>query len=410
MTEFGETAGNHVCIVGAGPAGVMLALILARNGIPVTLVESQPDFDREFRGDTLHAYSMEILAQLKLAEPILELSNSRIEKARFGTARGLVTMADFSRLKTAYPYIALVPQARFLERLVEEAKQYPDFRLWMNATFTELLKTGEKTVGIKCVHNDESISIPAHLVVAADGRNSAVRQQAGIELCRTSPPMDVLWFRLPVPGNSKLPGGFQARFGAGTMLIIIDRGDHWQAGFIILKGSYRDFRKAGLGAFRDRLAKIAPELKDAFSHLEDWSQCAILSVVTGRVEQWHRPGLLLIGDAAHVMSPVGGVGINYAIQDAVSAANVLTPHLVQGTVSENDLAEVQRRRETAVAFIQQLQRFVQNRVIAAALKSGKPFQPPLPMRILSKSAFVRRKFAQILAYGLKPELLDDGLV
>ena len=410
MAAFDENARNHVCIVGAGPAGVVLALILVRNGIPVTLVESQADFDRDFRGDTLHAYSMEILAQLNLAEAVLELSNSRIEQAQFGTGRGLVTLADFTRLKTAYPYVALVPQARFLERLVQEAKQYPGFRLWMNATCTELLQQDEQVAGIKCVHNGEPGSIPAHLVVAADGRNSAVRQQAGMELCRTSPPMDVLWFKLPVPENRKLAGGFQARFGAGTMLIIIDRGDHWQAGFIILKGSYRDFRTAGLGAFRDQLTEIAPELKDIFSGLEDWSQCAILSVVTGRVEQWHRPGLLLIGDAAHVMSPVGGVGINYAIQDAVSAANVLAPLLVQATVSENDLAEVQRRRETAVAFIQQLQRFIQNRIIAAALKSDKPFQPPLPMRVLSRSAFVQRKFAQVLAYGLKPELLDEELI
>ena len=410
MAAFDENARNHVCIAGGGPAGVVLALILARNGIPVTLVEAQADFDRDFRGDTLHAYSMEILAQLNLADAVLGLSNARIERAQFGTARGLITLADFTRLETAYPYVALVPQSRFLERLVEEAKQYQNFRILMNATFTELLKLDEQAVGIKCVHANEPRSIPAHLVIGADGRNSAIRQQANMELCRTSSPMDVLWFKLPLPENRKLAGGFQARFGAGTMLIIIDRGDHWQAGFIILKGSYRDFRKAGLGAFRDQLTEMAPELQETFSHLKEWSQYAILSVVTGRVEQWYQPGLLLIGDAAHVMSPVGGVGINYAIQDAVSAANVLTPHLVQGTVSENDLAEVQKRRETAVAFIQQLQRFIQNRIIAAALKSDKPFQLPLPIRILSRSAFVQRKFAQVLAYGLKPELLDDDLI
>ena len=410
MAVFDENARNHVCIVGGGPAGVALALILARNGIPVTLVEAQADFDRDFRGDTLHAYSMEILAQLNLADDVLELSNSRIEKVRFMTVRGPVTMADFTRLESAYPFIALVPQSRFLERLVDEAGKYPNFRLWMNTTFTGLLQEGEKTVGIKCVHDNEPQNIPAHLVIAADGRNSAARQQAGMELRRTSPPMDVLWFKLPLPEDRKPAGGLQARFGAGTMLIMIDRGDHWQAGFIMLKGSYRDIRKAGLGAFRDQLAEMAPELRETFSHLKEWSQCAILSVVTGRVEQWYQPGLLLIGDAAHVMSPVGGVGINYAIQDAVSAANVLTPRLVQGTVSENDLAEVQKRREASVAFIQQLQRFIQNRIIAAALKSDKPFQPPLPMRILSRSAFVQRKFAQILAYGLKPELLDDDLI
>ena len=183
-----------------------------------------------------------------------------------------------------------------------------------------------------------------------------------------------------------------------------------QMGFVILKGSYRDIRNAGIDAFRDQLTGLVPGLEETFSHLGDWSQIAILSVVTGRVEKWRQPGLLLIGDAAHVMSPVGGVGINYAIQDAVSAANVLVPPLKQGNVSEKDLAEVQRRRESAVDFIQKMQRLIQNRIIAAALKSDKPFQPPLPMRLLSRSAFFRRKFAQVLAYGLKPELLDDSLI
>ena len=258
MAVFDENARNHVCIVGGGPAGVMLALILVRNGIPVTLVESQPDFDRDFRGDTLHAYSMEILAQLNLADPILELSNSKIEKARFGTERGLITLADFTSLESAYPFVALVPQSRFLERLVQEAGQYPNFRMWMNATCTGLMKEGGQIVGIECVHDNESKNIPAHLVIGADGRNSSVRQQAGMELCRTSPPMDVLWFKLPRLENMKLEGGLQVRFGAGTMLIIIDRGDHWQAGFIILKGSYRDFRKAGLGAFRESTGRNRP--------------------------------------------------------------------------------------------------------------------------------------------------------
>lgn len=410
MTAFDENAHNHICIVGAGPAGVVLALILVRNGIPVTLIESQSDFDRDFRGDTLHASSMEILAQLNLAEPILELCNSKIEKLVLGTEGGQLTIADFSRLESAYPYVALVPQARFLERLVEEARQYPNFRIWMNATFTDLLKKDEQIVGIKCVHNDEARSIPARLVVAADGRNSAVRQQAGMELRRTAPPMDVLWFKLPRLENTDWSGGVQARLGSGTMLVVLDRGDQLQMGFVILKGSYRDIRNAGIDAFRDQLTGLVPGLEETFSHLGDWSQIAILSVVTGRVEKWRQPGLLLIGDAAHIMSPVGGVGINYAIQDAVSAANVLVPPLKQGNVSEQDLAEVQRRRESAVDFIQKVQRVIQNRIIAAALKSDKPFQPPLPMRLLSRSAFFRRKFAQVLAYGLKPELLDDSLI
>ena len=347
MTAFDENAQNHVCIVGAGPAGVVLGLTLARNGIPITLVESQSDFDRGFRGDTLHASSMEILDQLNLADPILDLCNSKIQKLVMSTEGELLSIADFSRLESAYPYVALLPQSSFLERLVEEAKQYPNFRIWMNTTFTELLKTDAQIAGINCVRADVSRNIPARLVVAADGRNSAVRQQAGIELHRTAPPMDVLWFKLPRLKNSDWTGDLQARLGSGTMLVLLDRGDQWQVGFIILKGSYRDIRNAGLNAFRNQLSDLVPGLKETFSHLEDWSQCAILSVVTGRVEKWYQPGLLLIGDAAHVMSPVGGVGINYAIQDAVSAANVLTPRLARGTVSVNDLAEVQKRREAA---------------------------------------------------------------
>ena len=410
MTAFDENAQNHVCIVGAGPAGVVLGLTLARNGIPITLVESQSDFDREFRGDTLHASSMEILDQLNLADPILELCNSKIQKLSMSTESGLLSIADFSRLESAYPYVALLPQSSFLERLVEEAKQYPNFRIWMNTTFTELLKTDEQIAGINCVRADASRNIPARLVVAADGRNSAVRQQAGIELHRTAPPMDVLWFKLPRLQNSDWTGGLQARLGSGTMLVLLDRGDQWQVGFVILKGSYRDLHNAGIDTFREQLTGLVPGLEDTFSHLKDWSQCAILSVVTGRVEKWYQPGLLLIGDAAHVMSPVGGVGINYAIQDAVSAANVLTPPLKQGAVSVNDLAEVQKRREPAVAFIQKLQRVIQDRIISAALTSDKPFQPPLPMRLLSKVPFLRRKLAQILAYGLRPELLDEDLV
>ena len=206
------------------------------------------------------------------------------------TESGLLSIADFSRLESAYPYVALLPQSSFLERLVEEAKQYPNFRIWMNTTFTELLKTDEQIAGINCVRADASRNIPARLVVAADGRNSAVRQQAGIELHRTAPPMDVLWFKLPRLQNSDWTGGLQARLGSGTMLVLLDRGDQWQVGFVILKGSYRDLRNAGIDTFREQLTGLVPGLEDTFSHLKDWSHAPYYRWLTGRVENGINPG------------------------------------------------------------------------------------------------------------------------
>jgi len=406
--EFPESARNHVCVAGAGPAGVMLSLILARNGIPVSLLEGQADFDRKFRGDTLHASSLEILQQLDLAAPILAISNARVEKLQLAAGRGLITIADFSRLDTPYPYVALIPQERFLKRLVEEAGKFSHFRLLYEATVTDLVREDGKVCGVRYVHEGDTREMRACLVIGADGRGSTVRDKAGLKLSRTSPPMDVLWFTVPRDRDSAL-GAVAGRFGAGTMMAMIDRGEEWQIGFVILKGSYRALREAGMEAFRAELRGLAPELGDSLSSLREWSQCAILSVVTGRVDRWHQPGLLLIGDAAHVMSPVGGVGINYAIQDAVAAANELVEALSEGEVTEDRLASVQRRREPAIRFIQSVQGFIQSRIIAAALKSDRPFVPPLPLRVMSRFPIFRKQMARILAYGSRPELLKPAV-
>lgn len=406
MTVIDESVENHVCIIGAGPAGVMLSLLLARQGIPVTLLEAQADFDRDFRGDTLHASSLEILEQIGLAEPVLKLCHAKAAKFRLTSGNESITMADFSRLDSGYPYIALIPQERFLTFLTNEAKKFPHFRLFMQAKFHDLIVTDDRVCGVKYVQEGNEHEVRACLTVGADGRGSRVREKAGIKLGKSSPPMDVIWFKLPRPeqmGTENKTGGV---FGKGTMLAILDRGNELQIGYVIVKGSYKSLREAGIPALQDEIRKLAPELGPALPALKDWSQCAILSVVTGRVGQWYRPGLLLIGDAAHVMSPVGGVGINYAIQDAVAAANILTGPLLQQHITEMDLAEVQRRRERPIRFIQSVQSIIQKRIIAGALKGNKPFRPPLPVRFMTRFAFFRNIMARIMAYGLDPQRIE----
>lgn len=409
IVSFDESASNHVCIVGAGPAGVILSILLARQGVPVTLLEAQNDFDRDFRGDTLHASSLEILQQIGFAEPVLELCHSKIQKFQFTTHEDNITMADFSILDTAYPYIALIPQQKFLTFMTDEARKFPNFRLIMNAKFHELIVKGDKVCGVKYRKDGSEHEVPACLVVGSDGRGSRVREKAGIKLGKTSPPMDVIWFKLPRNENMGAENHTGIQFGSGSMLVILDRGNDLQVGYVIVKGSYKALRENGIPALKNELIKIAPELEPSLSTLNDWSQCAILSVVTGRVEQWYKPGLLLIGDAAHVMSPVGGVGINYAIQDAVAAANVLTEPLCQKQVTETDLADVQHRRERSVRFIQSVQSLAQKRIIAGALKSDKAFRPPLIIRILTRFAFFRKRIAKTMAYGIQPEYLENRL-
>lgn len=405
MSSFNESAHNHVCIVGAGPAGVILSILLARQGIPVTLLEGQADFDRDFRGDTLHASSMEILDQMGLAESVLKLSHARVEKFQLTTPEDKITMADFSRLKTPFPYIALIPQERFLTFLTNEAKKNPNFRLIMNAKVHDLIMEDNKICGVIYMKDGRDHEVRACLTIGADGRGSRVREKAGIKLGKTTPPMDVIWFKLPRGQNTGSGNATGGRFGTGAMLAILDRGDEWQLGFVILKGSYKSLREEGMASFHDELIKLAPELKPVLTNLKDWSQCAILSVVTGRVDRWYKPGLLLIGDAAHVMSPVGGVGINYAINDAVAAANTLIDPLIKGTVTEMDLAEVQYRRERPIRFIQAVQSIIQRRIIANALTSGKPFRPPFLVRIMAGFSFFQKRLARIMAYGLQPETL-----
>ena len=393
------------CVVGGGPGGAVLALLLARSGVDVTLLEAHPDFDREFRGDTLHPSVMEIMDQLGLADRLLELRHSELRNFTLQTASGPFTPIDLGRLKTKYPYITIMPQTSFLEFVTQEAERYPGFRLVMRARVRELVEDDGVVRGVRYESEDGRHEVRAVLVVGADGRGSRVRRLAGFEPMKTSPPMDVLWFKLPREKGD--PDGLQGRFGRGHIAIMLDRDDYWQAGYVIPKGTYPGLRREGIDTLHRGFGELIPEFADRVVHIEDWSQVSLLSVESSMCPRWYRPGLLLIGDAAHVMSPVAGVGINYAIQDAVVAANVLIRPLKASQAQLRDLdvkhlAQVQRRRELPTRMIQGAQALIQQQVLARALRSNEPFAPPLPLRLFLRVPILRDIPARIVAFGFWP--------
>jgi len=388
------------CIVGGGPAGAILALLLARKGIPVMLLEAHMDFDREFRGDTIHPSVLNILDEIGVADRMLQIRHTKMPKISFQTANGEVTIADFNRLKVKYPYIAVLPQADFLRFITEEAKRYPNFQLVMGAQVDELIEEEGRVCGVRYRGTDGWYEVRAALTVAADGRFSRIRKLAGFEPITTSPPMDVLWFRLSrKPTDTDDTFG---RFGKQLILVLINRFDYWQVGYVIPKGQYQQVRAAGLEQLRRRVAELVPQLADRVQELTEWKQISVLSVESSRLPRWYRPGLLLIGDAAHVMSPVGGVGINYAIQDAVVAANVLGGKLKYGIAETRDLAKVQRQRELPTRVIQAFQSAAQKGGLANVLRSEQAVTVPPLIRFLLRIPFIRDFPARLVGFGLWP--------
>jgi 2-polyprenyl-6-methoxyphenol hydroxylase-like FAD-dependent oxidoreductase len=400
--EVREVQETTCCIVGGGPAGVMLGLLLARRGVPVLVLESHNDFDRDFRGDTLQPSTLEVLDQLGLAARMLEtIPHGRIRALKAMTPAGDLTLAEIGRLKTKYPYIATLPQAEFLAFLVEEARRYPGFGLVMGANVQRLVREDGVVRGVRYRGQANAWhEVRAALTVAADGRFSKIRSLAGLEPVKTSPPMDVVWFRLPRRPDDPRDLGSLAIHN-GHFAVVLERAQEWQVGYVILKGSFQQLRTDGLEALRRSFAEMVPWMADRVGLLTDWKQVAVLSVESSRLARWHEPGLLLIGDAAHVMSPVGGVGINVAIQDAVEAANLLAGPLKQGRLSERDLAAVQARREWPVRVIQAFQDRMQKMIVAQALQAGKPFRLPLIARVLLRLPVLRDIPARMIAFGAR---------
>ncbi len=389
------------CVIGCGPAGAMLGLMLAREGVDVLVLEKHADFLRDFRGDTLHPSTMQIMDELGLADGLLDLQHTKASRIEARLPGGTVTVADLGRLKTRYPYITFMPQWDFLDYVTGEARRYPNFRLETTAEAKALIVEGGIVRGVRYETPDGPREARALLTVAADGRSSPFREQAGLKMVRTSPPIDVLWFRLSRrEGDPEITFGYA---GGGRFMAVINRGEYWQIAYVIRKGEYQSVREAGLEAFRRSFGDAIPDLADRTGELRDWEAVKLLSVQADRLRRWHRPGLLCIGDAAHAMSPVGGVGINLAIADAVAAANALAGPLGEGRVRSRDLMAVQLRRELPTRAIQAFQSLAQRRVISSSLRPGGAPSIPAPARMLLRLRPARDLPARIIAFGIWPE-------
>ncbi len=400
---------TRCCIAGGGPAGVMAGFLLARAGVDVVVLEKHADFFRDFRGDTIHPSTLEVMHELGLLDAFLALPHSKVVHLGAQIGDTFVPLADFSHLPTRCKFIALMPQWDFLDFLSRQGRAYPGFHLMMGTAATGLLRNGETVTGVTATTRDGTaggtpggtIEIHADLVIATDGRDSTLRPLAGFQPIEFGAPMDVLWMRLSRRAGD--PDDTLGRLDGGHMMVMINRDEYWQCAYVIPKGGYDQVHAAGLEAFRQEIVRLVPVFANRVAELASWDDIKLLTVAVNRLATWHKPGFLCIGDAAHAMSPIGGVGVNLAVQDAVATANILGPRFRAGGVAEADLAAVQRRRELPTRLTQRMQVIVQNRVITSVLRGTGTPSPPLALRLLGALPILQRIPARVIGMGFRPE-------
>ena len=398
---------THCCVVGGGPAGMMLGYLLGRAGIETVVLEKHGDFFRDFRGDTVHPSTLQVMDELGLIDGFLKVPHQQLQKMDGQFGDDSIRIADLGRLHVKYPFIAMMPQWDFLNFLRESGKRFACLNVMMNATATDLVRSGDAVVGVTADTPEGPVEIRASLTIGCDGRHSIVRERAGLEVEEIGAPMDVLWFRAGRRANET--ENLFARVQTGKMLVTFDRGDYWQCAYVIAKDQFDAVKARGLDVFRNDVIGMAPVLSAGMADVKSWDDVKLLTVAINRLKRWTLPGLLCIGDAAHAMSPVGGVGVNLAIQDAVATANLLAAKLAavkdsRGCPSEDDLDAVRRRRTFPVRMTQTMQVVVQNNIISVALKPGnQPLRAPVFARLVNAIPWLQGITARFVAIGVRPE-------